>query len=54
MDRGAWRAAVHWVTESDTAEHAHETALTWSDVVLCGPVSSVLVRFQTISLILRV
>ena len=24
-DRGAWRAAVHGVTESDTAEHAHET-----------------------------
>ena len=23
MDRGAWRATVHGVTESDTAEHTH-------------------------------
>ena len=58
----AWR--IPWTEEpggpqymgwqSDTAEHAHETALTWSHVVLCGPVSSVLVRFQTISLFLRI
>ena len=23
MDKGAWQATVHEVTESDTAEHAH-------------------------------
>ena len=23
MDRGAWQATVHGVTESDTAEHTH-------------------------------
>ena len=25
MDRGVWRAAVHGVTELDTAEHTHHT-----------------------------
>ena len=27
MDRGAWRASVHSVTESATTEHAHNNAL---------------------------
>ena len=27
MDRGAWRATVHLVTESATTEHAHNNAL---------------------------
>ena len=26
MDRGAWQATVHKVTESDTTEHAHTAA----------------------------
>ena len=25
MDRGVWQAAVHGVTQSDTAEHTHHT-----------------------------
>ena len=29
MDRGAWRATVHRVTESDTTQHAHRLLL-WS------------------------
>ena len=28
MDRGAWQATVHGVTESDTTEHAH-TSMLW-------------------------
>ena len=28
MDRGAWRATVHGVTESDMAEHVHATPYT--------------------------
>ena len=31
MDRGAWRVIVHWVTESDTADH---TCIKPSDVTL--------------------
>ena len=27
MDRGAWRATVHWVTESDTTEHTQTHTL---------------------------
>ena len=25
MDRGAWQATVHWVTQSDTTEHLTHT-----------------------------
>ena len=35
-DRGAWRATVHGVAESDTTEHTHEVYLTYNVTLVFG------------------
>ena len=45
MDRGAWRATVHWVTESDATERLSTS--TDTEIELQRKERAVVVRFLT-------